>query len=68
MSSPNNQIIPTADEYQYAQDLVSFIDQSPSAFHAVDQVKSRLSKVGYKELQETQEWDLQIDQGYYVIR
>ena len=68
MSSKNNQIIPTPDEYQYARELITFINESPSAFHAVDQVRARLAQNGYIELQENQEWALQVDQGYYVIR
>lgn len=51
-----------------AQDLLHFIDASPSPWHAVDTVKSRLTGAGFAQLHETDTWQLQTGSSYYVIR
>ena len=40
-----------------AQDLCSFIDASPSPYHACSESARRLTTVGYQELSETDAWD-----------
>ncbi len=37
-------------------DLVRFIDASPSPYHAVESVKSRLESAGFTELRESEPW------------
>lgn len=49
-------------------DLFKFIDGSPSPFHAVDQVKTKLIANGFNELQEAQAWDLEKNKKYFVTR
>ena len=39
-----------------AAGLIEFIDASPSPYHAVDAVRSRLTAAGFVEVAETQEW------------
>ena len=51
-----------------AQDLLNFIDASPSPWHAVDSVAQRLLAQGFTQLQETERWKLDAGGGYYVIR
>lgn len=51
-----------------AQDLLDFIDASPSPWHAVDTAVQRLSKQGYSALDESQAWQLKAGQRYYVVR
>lgn len=51
-----------------AQDLIDFIDASPSPWHAVSSVRSRLESAGFTELHETDAWQLQVGQSYYVTR
>jgi aspartyl aminopeptidase len=54
--------------HSQAQDLLDFIDASPSPWHAVDTAVQLLSKQGYSALDESQAWQLKAGQGYYVVR
>ncbi|OQY35083.1 MAG: M18 family aminopeptidase [Spirochaetaceae bacterium 4572_59] len=49
-------------------DLLDYLDRSPSPYHAVAESAVRLKKNGWQELSEQDSWDLQADTGYYVIR
>jgi aspartyl aminopeptidase len=51
-----------------AQDLLNFIDASPSPWHAVNTVEQRLISLGFAQLNETQAWQLKPSNSYYVIR
>ena len=53
---------------QQVTDLLDFIDNSPSPFHAVKQIVEQLHLFGFKLLDETQAWDLREGGRYYVIR
>lgn len=59
---------PTA--LSYTQEMIRFIDQSPSPFHAVETSKSALAEAGFIELSERDSWQgkLMPGQAYYVIR
>lgn len=48
--------------------LFSFIEASPSPYHAVDNMKKRLEEEGYERLLEGKEWELNEGGRYYVIR
>lgn len=50
------------------QELFSFIEQSPTAFHAIDCMKERLLSEGYIQLLEGNDWTLEPGKGYFVIR
>jgi len=52
----------------YVQSLLQFIDQSPTAFHAVQTLKDRLAPEGYTELTEDGSWELAPESKYYVTR
>lgn len=52
----------------FAQDLLHFIDASPSAWHAVDTTKVRFNNAGFTELHETDAWQLKAGHSYYVTR
>lgn len=52
----------------FAQDLLHFIDVSPSPWHAVDTAKLRLNNAGFTELHETDAWQLKAGHSYYVTR
>lgn len=49
-----------------AESLIRFIDNSPSCYHVIDNIKKELR--GYKELKENEDWELEPGKGYYVIR
>jgi len=51
-----------------AQDLLNFIDASPSPWHAVNTVAHQLNTQGFKQLHETEAWQLNAGESYYVTR
>jgi len=51
-----------------AQDLLDFIDTSPSPWHAVSSVEQRLLAQGFNRLEESQSWQLAAGNNYYVVR
>ncbi|MEI6333393.1 MAG: M18 family aminopeptidase [Methylococcaceae bacterium] len=53
---------------QQVQNLLDFIDASPSPWHAVNSVETRLAAFKFVKLDETIQWDLQPGGRYYVIR
>lgn len=56
-------------EYQRcAKEMLEFIEKSPGCFHAVANVKDILSKKGYVELSERDDWSIEPGRGYYVTR
>jgi aspartyl aminopeptidase len=50
------------------QDLLDFIDASPSPWHAVESIETRLAAFQFVKLDETAKWDLRSGGRYYVIR
>ena len=50
------------------QDLLDFIDASPSPWHAVATSSERLSKAGFKALNESGAWQLENGGRYFVTR
>ncbi len=51
-----------------AQELIEFINKSKSTFHAIEQMKSELTKNGFNELSEADEWKIQRGGKYFVTR
>lgn len=53
-----------------AQDFVNFLNASPTPYHAVDTIKSRLIGAGFRELLEATNWRGQVKKGgnYFVTR
>ena len=52
----------------FNNDLIEFLDGSPTPWHAVNTMKSRLDAAGFQQLDERDNWSLEQGQGYYVIR
>ena len=50
------------------KELFSFIESSPSVFHAVENMKRMLEEEGYIQLLESRRWELFEGGKYYVIR
>ena len=50
------------------EELLQFIGESPSVFHAVKSIKKRLLSAGYAELKEAEEWRLLAGGRYFVTR
>lgn len=53
---------------QVSQELVSFIKKSPTAFHAVDNMRNILLENGYVELLEGSYWNIEAGKKYFVTR
>ena len=51
-----------------AEQLLDFIEKSPSCFHVIDHMKEELEKAGFQRLQEREHWDLKENGRYYVTR
>ncbi|XWS51382.1 hypothetical protein CRYUN_Cryun12cG0171800 [Craigia yunnanensis] len=49
-------------------DLINFLNVSPTAFHAVDEAKKQLQKVGYEQLLEREDWNLEAGKRYFFTR
>ena len=50
----------------YANELIDFIYNSPTAFHAVDSIKEILLKNDFKEVKEEDRWNLEKGGKYFV--
>jgi len=59
--------IPDANRAQ-AQDLLDFIDASPSPWHAVQTCEGRLAAAGFSRLEESDRWTLTAGGRHYVVR
>lgn len=55
-------------EKQLALDLIDFLYKSPTAYHSVKTVKEELDSNGFKEVKESEKWNLQNEGKYYVIK
>ena len=53
---------------EISEELVSFIKKSPTAFHAVDNMRNILKENGYEELLEGSAWNVKPGHQYFVTR
>ncbi len=53
---------------QFNKKLFSFLNQSPTPFHAADSLADMFEKGGFQRLNEGEEWKTTAGKGYYVIR
>lgn len=53
---------------QITNELLDFIQSSPSCYHAIDNMKNILDENGFCEVSEGKAWDLKEGGKYYVIR
>ena len=51
-----------------SQKLLKFLQKSPTAFHAVQQMKSEFLAVDFTELKENQRWNIECGKHYFVTR
>lgn len=55
-------------ERNRTRELLAFIGESPTPYHAVAAMERRLAACGFLRLHEAERWELQAGQGYYVAR
>lgn len=53
---------------EISKELLTFIQKSPSCFHAVDTMKEMLLNAGYQELKECESWNVNKGGRYFVTR
>lgn len=54
---------------EFINDLLDFIQRSPTPFHAAENIAKKLENAGYEKLDEASAWDLDKANGrYYVVR
>ncbi|PGH49447.1 M18 family aminopeptidase [Streptomyces sp. Ru87] len=58
---------PASFDRGHTDDLMSFLAASPSPYHAVANAAARLEKAGFRQVEETAEWDA-TPGGKYVLR
>ena len=57
-----------SNEKKGIHDLLEFIYHSPTPFHAVEEMKSKLIEQGYSELRESDAWELTNNSKHFVTR
>jgi aspartyl aminopeptidase len=57
-----------SEELEFAQDLIDYIYDSPTAFHAVARAKEDLFKEGFIEIREEEKWSLEKGGKYFVTK
>ena len=57
-----------AMEKAISNQLLEFVEKSPTCFHAVDTLKNMLNASGFEGLQESQLWNIKAGGKYYVTR
>ena len=53
---------------QEINELLEFIQNSPSMFHVIDNIKNILMHEGFQELLEGDIWEVELGKKYYVVR
>jgi len=56
------------NDNEFNQGLMEFIELSPTPFHAVETMVSRMECMGYQRLYEADAWQLEKGHAYYVTR
>ncbi|MFO7749580.1 MAG: M18 family aminopeptidase [Desulfobacteraceae bacterium] len=67
MENLGNQTRPSKQD-QYNQDLFTFIENSPTSFHAASNMAERLEQNGFQRLKEQDAWNIATNHRYYVMR
>ena len=53
---------------QFTEGLLQYLNDSPTAFHAVENAAALLRESGFRELRETEKWSLEKEGRYFVIK
>ena len=55
-------------QQKFSEDLLQYLNDSPTAYHAVENATEVLKKNNFQELKETMEWSLQKGGRYFVTK
>lgn len=55
-------------ELDFARNLLDFIYDSPTQFHAVDEVKNILKEKGFNELKSNERWNIEKNEKYFTTK
>lgn len=55
-------------EEEINRGLLRFIEESPSVFHVIENMRKRLREAGYRELREQEYWDISPGGAFFVTR
>ncbi len=61
-----SQSSPSISQSDFNHELLKFIQGSPTAFHATQSIAKKLAAAGFSELRESDEWNLQPGERYFV--
>ena len=53
---------------QQAQELIDFIHESPSTYHAINKVREELTEAGFQELDLRDEWNIEKGGKYFTTK
>lgn len=53
---------------KFAANLLQYLNDSPTAFHAVDNAAAILKENGFQELKETESWALEKEGRYFIVK
>lgn len=56
------------NELKFAEELIDFLYESPTAFHAVESIKKILNENDFEELKEENRWNIKHEGKYYVTK
>ena len=51
-----------------AEQMLQFIEKSPSTYHVIENLKERLKAAGFEALEERKAWKVEPGKGYFVVR
>lgn len=68
LSDSSGTSVATPEDIMTSQGLVSFIDASPTPFHAVAESRRRLEAEGFSFMPETASWHVEPGGRYYTVR
>jgi aspartyl aminopeptidase len=55
-------------ERDYTKDLLSFLDNAPTAAHAVRELINIVRQKGYREIRDEDPWQITPGEGFYLVR
>ena len=62
----DDKIIKNLEIKGFAREIIEFIDDSPSPYHAVQNSSSILEENGFTKLESTDKWELKLGGRYYI--